>query len=87
MYAPHGETPGSSSPPNKDGEGIKTGRHKGIQHGLKYLTIIIPNYKARHRSKGDGIQWGYEWAYLQNRYYVKYRPLIRVIMKKLKLRK
>jgi hypothetical protein len=81
----HGEIHASNRGRTKDGSGRGTGR--GMPHLIKYTTLIIPNYKAKHRSKGDGIVWRYELHYIQNRYYAEYRPRIRRILKAMKLRK
>jgi hypothetical protein len=79
MSVPPGATPGSNRGRGRD----KDGRGKAIP----VVTMFIPNWKARHRSTGQGTVWRYELHYWQNRYYVVARPRIRVILKALGLRK
>ena len=85
MYAPHGATHDSNRGRNKDGGGALRGR--GIARYIRYLTLFIPNYNAKHRYKGNGLVMRYEWNYIQNRYYAHYRPMVRKLLKKLRLRK
>ena len=78
MSEQHGATPASNRGQDKDG--------RGTQYRVHY-TLLIPNYKAKHRSKGNGIVWRYEWHYIQNRWYTVGRPAYRRLMTRLGLRK
>jgi hypothetical protein len=73
-----GETHDLNRGCNKDGRGILS---------VRGITLLIPNYKAKHRSTGKGMVWKYELRYLQNRWYTHGRPRYRRIMKALGLRK
>jgi hypothetical protein len=79
MYARPGETHASN-------RGVAKQR-RGVYRRLPYLTLLLPNTKARHRMHGHRVAWKYQIAYIQNRWYAEYRPVYRRLMTKLKLRK
>lgn len=62
-------------------------QRRGVLAMVPALTLLLPNYKAKHRSRGAGIVLKYEIHYLQNRWYVVGRPRYRKIMQRLGLRK
>ena len=78
MYAPHGATHDSSSPQQRRG---------GYLRRVPILGLLIPNLKAKHRTKTHKIQWRYELHYILNRWYVVGRPRLRQILKRIGLRK
>jgi hypothetical protein len=78
MSEQHGATPVSNRGGGKDGRG---------RTPMPGITLLIPNYKAKHRSKGQGIVWKYELNYWQNRWYVVGRPRYRRLMQRIGLRK
>jgi hypothetical protein len=89
MSEQHGETHASNRGYNKDGWGapIPAPIAPRTRRTPIHYTLLIPNNKAKHRSRGDGIVWRHQWNYIQNRYYVEYRPRLRAILKAIKFRK
>ena len=80
MYARHGATPGS----NRGGVAKTVG---AIIRRLPNLSLIIKNPNAKHRMNNGWVPLEYRLAYIQNRWYVRYRPVYRRLMKAIGLRK
>jgi hypothetical protein len=79
MYA----LPGATQDSNR---GVAKQR-RGVYRRMPALTLLLPNFKAKHRQPGHRVAWKYQIAYIQNRWYAEYRPGYRRIMQRLKLRK